>query len=480
MMIEKMKEEIEKYLEKNCAGYYHISDSIWEFAELAYQEKKTSQLQAEFLEQSGFHTQQNAGGIPNAIVAQWGSGKPIIGIFGEMDALPNSSQMADATQPQPLQNLTSGHACGHHLLGTASMAAADALRHVMEENGLSGTIRYYGCPAEEYGSGKVHMARQGLFDDLDIALSWHPYQYNALGNKGWLCTLMIRYVFNGITANPAHSAHLGRSALDAAELMGVGTQYLREHVRDSVRIHYAYQNSGGVAANVIPSKTEVNYFIRATTVEEAMEVKERVDQIAQGAAMMTGTNVKGYLHNALANYQENSVVDNVLMRNLQQIPFPEYSMEEINYGQLFKTVTSDSNINSFGKTLTEKAGLRGEKLTHELQKPVSDIILMDSPPAYGSTDFGDVSQIVPSGHLLVACYTIGAVCHSWQACAQGKSGIAHKGELYAAKVLAATGIDFLMNPQLVSDAQKEFLNIRNGSVYRCVIPEEIGPHGYEF
>lgn len=475
-----MNHPVCEFLERNSAAYYEISDKIWDFAELAYEEEKTSKLQADYMESRGFRVTRNVGGVPNAILAEWGAGKPVIGIFGELDALPATSQKADVAEKAAIVEGASGHGCGHNLLGTAAMAAVDALKAHMEANGNTGTVRYYGCPAEEYGSGKAHMARNGLFDDVDIALGWHPFPYTEIGNTGWIANLMVRYVFHGITANPAHSGHLGRSALDAAELMGVGTQYLREHVPSDIRIHYAYQDAGGVAPNVIPSKVEVNYFVRGNRIEDAMAVKLRVDKIAQGAAMMTETTVESFLHNGMVDFQKNTVIDSVLLEKLKEVSMPQFTEEELAYAEKFRAVTAESNIQGYREKLQQYCGLSGEALEAEMAKPISQLIIPEGIPMNGSTDFGDVSQLVPAGQFLATCFTIGCPCHSWQACAEGKSAVAHKGELYAAKVLATSALDFLENPEKVAAAKEEFLERRNGTVYECPIPAEIGPHGYEY
>jgi len=470
-----LKSKVLNFLTQNQNTYFDISDQIWDFAELAYQEERSAQLQADYLESRGFRILRSAGGVPNTFVAEWGRGHPVIAFCGEYDALPGTSQTADVPEQKPISPGGAGHACGHHLLGTASMAAADALKAVMEEHGLAGTVRYYGCPAEEIGGGKAYMVRAGLFDDADIALSWHPFQNTALGSEGWIACLQLHYAFHGVTANPCHSGHLGRSALDAAELMGIGTQYLREHIPADARVHYAYRNSGGTAPNVIPALVEVNYTVRAARLEDALRVRERIDRIARAAAEMTDTAVDCYLDHVYADFQKNEVVDQVLLEMLQKTPAPQYTAEELAYAQQFRDVTAEENLRNTGRHLENALGLRGTALTDELQKPVSDLVLSAAIPMNASTDFGDVSQVVPAGQILVTCFTTGCPCHSWQACAVGKSGIAHKGELYAAKVLALTGLEFLTHPEKVSAARMRFDEIRNGSGYVSPLPADNTP-----
>ena len=470
-----LQKQVLKLLDENSPTYYAISDKIWDFAELSFEEIHSSQLQADYLKSHGFRITSNAGSVPNAFVAEWGSGAPVVSICGEYDALPGTSQTADLPQQKPLLQGGAGHACGHHLLGTASMAAADVLKTVLEQHGISGTVRYYGCPAEELGGGKAYMVRAGLFDDVDIALSWHPFQNTALGSEAWVACLQLHYVFHGITANPAHSGHLGRSALDAAELMGIGVQYLREHIPPDAKVHYAYRNAGGTAPNVIPSRVEVNYSLRAAHLEDALLIRDRVDRIARGAAEMTDTTVECHLDHAYANFQKNDVVNQVLLDMMKSVPLPTYTEAELSYAQQFRDVTNEDNIHSNGRHLEMLTGLHGQALQAELQKPISDVLLPFPFPMNASTDFGDVSQVAPAGQILVTCFTTGCPCHSWQACAVGKSGIAHKGELYAAKVLALTALEFLTCPDKVTEARKCFDAVRGGSPYISPLPADNTP-----
>ena len=444
-------------LEKEQAVFYQMSDRIWDYAELAFAEVQSSALQADFLEQAGFTLQRNLAAIATAFMAEYtapGQGKkPIIGICGEFDALPAMSQKEDATHREPLQEGGNGHACGHHLLGTAGVAAAFALKQVLEKANLPGTVRYYGCPAEEGFSGKSFLDRAGVFADLDIALCWHPQQYHCIEKSGALANIRLRYRFLGISANPAHSGHLGRSALDAAELMNIGANYLREHMTPDARIHYAYEDAGGKAANVIPAQVEVNYCIRARKMQTVLDLKKRLDKIAQGAALMTETEVEGHVYAAYADYIGNPVVEERMACHLQNGLPLAYTPEEYAYAMAFRNGMGENNMESVRRNYETIAGLQGAALQEKLKQPICDFLL---PPlaSNGSTDFGDVSYHIPSGQFYAACFPLGAPPHSWQACAVGKSAMAHKGMLLAAKVLAKTAWDFIENPALVPAAKK--------------------------
>ena len=474
------KERMARYLDENAEIYYALSDQIWDFAEIAFEEKHSAALQIDFLAQNGFVITKGIGGIPTAFTAEYRAGDPaqasIVGIAGEYDALPNMSQKADMPRREPLVEGGSGHACGHHLLGTAGVAAAVALKQVLAEGPRPGIIRYYGCPAEEGFSGKSFMVRAGAFDDLDIALSWHPQQYHCVEKSGALANIRLRYRFLGVSANPAHSAHLGRSALDAAELMNVGANYLREHMTSDARLHYAYEDAGGKAANVIPAKVEVNYCIRAAKMRTVMALKERLDKIAQGAALMTETAVSARMLSAYADYVGNQIVEERLAENLQAYLPLFYTEEELAYAARFRAATSEANIESAGRVLQQLLGLKGEALRKELQKPICDRYL-PGMPSDGSTDFGDVSHIVPAGQIYTACFTLGAPPHSWQAAAVGKSAIAHHGELLAAKVLAATAWDFLADPNLIALAKAEFSEEFAENPYESPLPADAQPGG---
>ncbi|MEM0296542.1 MAG: amidohydrolase [Zestosphaera sp.] len=279
---EKVKEEVWRYIEENAEGFVEIARKIWENPELGLQERFASDLQTRVLEENGFRIKRDIGGMPTAFIAEYGSGRPIIGVLGEYDALPGLSQKAKA-QREPVREGAPGHGCGHNLLGTAGVAAAIAVKKLMEEGKISGTLRYYGCPAEETLVGKVYMAREGVYNDLDAVITWHPMLLNAAWTSSSLAMISVRFEFKGIPAHAAASPEMGRSALDAAELMNVGANYLREHVPEKVRIHYSILY-GGKEPNIVPDKAVVWYYIRAPDPVLVEEVFERMKKIAQGAA----------------------------------------------------------------------------------------------------------------------------------------------------------------------------------------------------
>jgi aminobenzoyl-glutamate utilization protein B len=473
-----VKDRIASYLEEHKDVYFDLSDQIWDFAETAYQEVRSSTLQADFLEQNGFAVQRGIADIPTAFVAEFRSGEagegPVIGLAGEYDALTNMSQKADVTAQDPIIEGGGGHACGHHLLGVACMASAMALKHMLEEKKIPGTIRYYGCPAEETYAGKAFMVRAGVFNDLDIAISWHPQSFNSVAATGSLANIRMRYRFTGISANPAHSAHLGRSALDAAELMNVGANYLREHMTTDARVHYAYEDAGGKAANVMPSKVEVNYGIRAAKMSSVIALKERVDKLARGAALMMETQVTSRMISAYADYVSNSVVEKALEQNLQAFLPVAYTEEELAYARRFREVTGQANIDTVENRLLKHSALSAEEIMAELEQPVSNLLL-SRVPFDGSTDFADISHIVPGGQLFTTCFTQGIPPHAWQAAAQGKSGIAHKGELLAAKAMAGAAWDFFISPALVEAAKAELAVYASRNPYSSPLPPDALP-----
>ena len=287
------RDEVIRKIEESHAEYTRISDEIWGYAEPRFQEEQSSRLQQEYLKSRGFSIRADLAGEKTAFIAEYGSGKPVIAFLGEFDALSSLEQEADCTERRPIPGKENGHGCGHHLLGTASVAAVDGLKAWMEEKKLSGTIRYYGCPAEENAGGKAFLVRDGFFDDCDIALTWHPYALNKVMKGGFhLANFRVFFTFHGISSHAAGAPELGRSALDAVEIMDIGVNYMREHMIDAARVHGAITNSGGIAPNVIPSEAQILYAIRAPKVTQVKKLYERMCDIAKGAALITGTTVE--------------------------------------------------------------------------------------------------------------------------------------------------------------------------------------------
>lgn len=467
---------ITEFIDNNKSDFTNISDKIWEYAEPRFAEYKSSNLQQEYMKKMGFTIKSNLAGEETAFIAEYGSGKPVVAFLGEFDSLSGLSQEADKTEHCPIQLNGEGHGCGHNFLGTASLAATVALKEYMDENNnISGTIRYYGCPAEENAGGKAYLVRDGYFNDCDIAITWHPSTINRVSNNGSLSNFRAFFTFHGTSSHAAGAPHLGRSALDAVELMDVGVNYMREHIIDEARIHYAITNTGGKAPNVVQSEAQVLYAIRAPKVDQVKDMYERVCNIARGAALMTETTVDIKQVAAYSNYIANPVISEQLSKNLYRV-FPlEYTEDELAYAQKYKEVITDldrKNLksfvhNEFGKELGEK--MYEMPIFTEIAE--NDKITLGK----GSTDVGDVSWVVPTAQINTACWAAGTAAHSWQAVAQGKSSIVHKGFLAAAKVMACTGYEFLTNPELVKSANEEWIKSLDGETYPNPLPTDAKP-----
>ena len=452
-----------------------VSDAIWEVPELGFQETRSAALQCELLEKLGFTVERNLGKIPTAFSGRWGSGKPVVGILGEFDALSGLSQKAGVAKHDPVVPDGAGHGCGHNLLGCGSIAAAYAVKEYLQTTGKPGTVIYYGCPAEEGGSGKAFMARDGVFDELDFAFGWHPGYHNKIGNDSSLANYVVRYRFKGRSAHAAAAPHLGRSALDAVELMNVGTQFLREHIPTSVRIHYAITNAGGASPNVVQAKAEVYYMIRAEKISMVKTIYERVNKIAQGAAMMTETEVEIILEKACSDLLVHQHLNDVLQANMEAIPLYELTQDELDFAQEIR--------DSLGTNWSPCAGLvkhlptdQAAWVRQQPQEPVCNFVIpriyhLGVSPASG--DIGDVSYVCPTAEIYTATWAAGTNAHTWQATAQGKSGLAHKGMLFAGKVLAGAAIDLLNDPEKLALAKEEHAELTEHKPFTSPLPMDV-------
>ncbi|HZY78215.1 MAG TPA: M20 family metallopeptidase [Cyclobacteriaceae bacterium] len=431
---QKTKDEVFKSIDSKYDQYTNIAHRIWEFAEVGYQEVKSSELLQETLTKSGFKIEKGVAGIPTAFVATYGSGKPVIAILGEFDALPGVSQDA-VPEVKSVPGRPAGHACGHHLFGTASSAAAIAVKDWMIANKKPGTIRMYGTPAEEGGSGKVYMVREGLFSDVDVVLHWHPGSMNSASFGSSLANKSGKFRFTGVASHAAASPERGRSALDAVEAMNNMVNMMREHVPSETRIHYVITR-GGEAPNVVPAFAEVYYYVRHPDRNQVVPIWERIVKAAEGAAMGTETKVQyeitGGVYNLLANESLSKVMDN----NLRTVGGYTYTEQEKDFAQkIQKTFTS---------------------APPKLESTNTIIDFGANNDVGGSTDVGDVSWVVPTVGLSTATWVPGTAAHSWQAVAAGGTTIGNKGMMIAAKTLAGTVVDLFDNPALIADAKKEF------------------------
>jgi aminobenzoyl-glutamate utilization protein B len=425
-----------KDIDNDGEAYSKIAQQIWSYAEMGYQEEQSSALLQKTLADQGFEIETGVAEIPTAFVARYGSGQPVIAILGEYDALPGLSQQAVPYKSS--NNGKAGHACGHHLFGTASAAAAISIKNYLEKEGKSGTVKFYGCPAEEGGSGKVYMTRAGLFDDVDVALHWHADNKNAASVRPALANKSAKFRFYGISAHAAGAPEKGRSALDAVEAMNAMINMMREHVSESTRIHYVITR-GGEAPNVVPDFAEVYYYARHKTRAEVINVFDRIVNAAKGAALGTGTEMEYEMIGGTHELLFNDVLQPMVHKNLQSIGGYQYTAEE--------------------KVFAEKiAESLGEPLDVQFVEGVAPY--NESAKAGGSTDVGDVSFAVPTAGLRAATWVPGTPAHSWQAVAAGGTSIGNKGMIIAAKTLALTGMQLIDNPKIIKAAQENFIQKR--------------------
>lgn len=467
--------------------YSQMAAQIWDYAELAFHEYRSSELLCATLEKEGFTVQRGIAGLSTAFVGRWGAGSPMIGLLGEFDALSGLNQMSGSAERQPTtpeQKGGNGHGCGHNCLGVGSLAAAVAIKEYLDSCKLPGTILYFGCPAEEGGSGKTFMARAGAFSQLDAALTWHPYDVNRVFTTSTLANCQALFHFKGVSAHAGMAPHLGRSALDALELMNTGVQYLREHIIDSARIHYAVLNTGGSSPNVVQANASALYLIRAPKIQEVQDIYRRVNLVAQGAAMMTETSVDVTFIKACSDLLPNKVLESQIFQNMTAYPLPEYTQEEYTFAQ--KIAASYTMPHTALDDILEEYP---EEYHEEIQSlfqhrgRINNFVLpiYHSPQITpGSTDVGDVSHNCPTAQFYAAALPDGCLNHSWQEVASTKTTIAFKGMLYAGMVLAGTAVDLFTQPDLLKLAQKEFQKRTSNQTYCCPIPESVLPPSNSF
>lgn len=441
------KQQALKDIQDLSAEMTKMSDQIWAFAELAFQEKKSAQVLIDFARKEGFRVQSEAYDIPTAFVAEYGSGRPIIGILGEFDALPGLSQQA-RPEKNPVLVGAPGHGCGHNLFGVGSLAAATAIKRMIDQGALRGTIRFYGTPAEEKYFGKVFMAKAGAFADLDVCLDWHPGATNAANTQTSRALVDFNVDFYGKTAHASLDPWNGYSAVDALEFFTSGINYLREHVKPSLRMHYQILHAGE-AANIVPDHASLWVRVRDVTREGMLPVYERVKRIAQGAAIMAEVDYKITLISGLHELLVNRTGAEILHKNMSLIGPINYSEEEINYA----------------KEIQRQTGHPQEGLDGRIQ-PLTPTL---PDPAGASTDVGDVSWIVPEISLSATTGALGSPWHSWAVTACGGMSIGHKGMIFAAKSLALTMIDLYQDEQLVQAIKTEFRNRKGSYIYQPIL-----------
>jgi len=450
-----------------------VSDQIWEFAEIGLEEFKSSKLLIKTLDEAGFSVKSGVADMTTAFYADYGKGKPVIGILGEYDALPGLSQKAQPFK-EALSEGAPGHGCGHNLLGVASLGAVLSIKETIDRGDVNGTIRYYGCPAEESFNSKGYMIREGLFDDVDIAMTWHPGNFNMVNLMSSLAINSVVFKFHGRTAHAAADPQNGRSALDAVELMNIGANFMREHMISDARLHYVITH-GGDAPNIVPAEAEVHYFVRAPERHQVEELYSRLINIAKGATLMTETTMDIDFLSGMYNTMYTKVVDDVILNSMKKVGAPRFNKDDIAFANELKKSIPKNSVERYYKLIPPDMKEFAKAI---FSQPLSKIII---PPIGkgnidpGSTDVADVSWKVPLGEFGTACEIMGSPGHSWQNTATSGMSIGHKGMLTAAKILAISALDFMKNPELVEKAFKEHNHAHKDNPYKSPLPEGLKP-----
>lgn len=439
-------------VEKHHQELIELSDKIWGFAEIAMKETQSSKVLSNYAAKQGFKVEKGVAGIPTAFIATYGSGKPIIAVMGEFDALPGLSQKAQPTK-EPLNAGAAGHGCGHNLFGAGSLGAAVAIKELIAAGKIKGTVRFYGTPAEEDKEGKVWMAKAGLFNDVDICFDWHPDSENKANIQSSQAVTHYIIEFKGKSAHAAADPWNGRSALDGAELFNVGINFLREHVKSSVRMHYVYKSAGNVP-NVIPDTASVWLWIRDSKRTGVADVETRMNDIAKGAALMAGVNMKVRILSGLYEILVNEPGAKAMQANMELIGPITYTNEENEFANRIMKEYGNAQL-----------GIDGSIKPLEKTKP---------DPDGGSTDVGDISWIVPEVGLIATTAPAKSPWHSWVVVACGGMSIGHKGMLFASKALAMTMCDMFENENLRNDVKAEFEKRRGTERWKAILPDD-GP-----
>jgi len=457
------------HVDRHREAFVGLSDRVFDMPETLYAEVRSVAEHKAMLEAQGFRITEQAAGIPTAIVGEAGDEGPVIAILGEFDALPYLSQAPGVATHQPLEEGGNGHGCGHNLLGSAALLAATAVKDWLAEQGIKARVRYYGCPAEEGGAAKTYMVRAGLFDDVDAAISWHPATFTAVSEACSLANTRIDFTFHGKAAHAAGAPELGRSALDAVELMNIGVNYMREHMPDDARVHYAYLDAGGVAPNVVQAKATVRQLVRASSLPELHDLIARVRKIADGAALMTETTVTSQVFSGVSNLLGNRPLEEAMQAELEKLGPVQFDEEDRAFARDIQQTLTEADIAASFRRIGAK--------------PAKGLVLcdfvapLDRPPGggEGSTDVGDVSWAVPTVQARVATCAVGTPFHTWQTVAQGKAPAAHKGMVHAAKIMAATARRLIEDPAQIAAAQAAHRAHLDETPYTCPIPDDVFP-----
>lgn len=465
-------------IEKKSGLIAQTADKIWEFAELSLQEEKSCELYCALLEQEGFEVERGTANIETAFLGKFGEGRPYIGILAEYDALSGLSQEAGSLERKELVSGGTGHGCGHNVLGAGAFAAALGIKKYLQETKTSGTVMFYGCPGEEGGASKAFMARDGVWKDLDAALTWHPEDVNEVCTGSTNSCIQVQYKFTGVASHASGAPEMGRSALDAVELMNIGVQFLREHMTDDARIHYAIVDAGGVSPNVVQPKASVLYMVRSNRVQDAIRLQERVDKIAEGAALMTETTFERKFIDGLSDTISNFTLEKVLYDNFKELGVPQYTKEEYDFADAL-ALTYEGHDEIPGVAAQNLITARKE--VERLQKENGHKLNAFLAPLYqgptfraGSTDVGDVSWLTPTAQIHVVTWPNGCPGHSWQNVSCDGTSIGHKAAVHAGKVLACAAIDLLEQPEILKQAREEFEE-RTKEGFVSPIPEDAVP-----
>jgi aminobenzoyl-glutamate utilization protein B len=445
-----------------------LADRVWAMPEVCYTEHRSAAEHKAELERQGFRVTEGVAGIPTAVIGEAGEGGPVIAILGEYDALPGLSQEAGVAEHREVEAGGHGHGCGHNLLGAGALLAATALKDWLAEKGIKGRVRYYGCPAEEGGAAKAFMVREGAFEDADIAISWHPHSFWEVTPPVSLANTRADFIFTGRASHAAVSPHLGRSALDAVELMNVGVNYMREHMPSDARVHYALLDTGGIAPNVVQAHARVRYSIRAIELSDMQALVARVRKIAEGAALMTETKMEMRVISAVSNVLSNTPLENALQEVLDELGPPHFDAADQAFARDIRSTLTGGDIAS----LWEQIGMEdtGAALA-DFTVPAA----VTRKPMIGSTDVGDVSWAVPTVQAHAPTVAIGTPFHTWQVVAQGKTPAAHKGMVQVAKAMAALGARAFTDPAFVTAAKADHAKRTAKHPYVCPIPEGVQP-----
>src|SRR3982751_4717960 len=448
--------------------FIELSNRVWGMPEVCYTEARSAAEHHAELKHQGFRITERVAGIPTALMGEWGEGGPVIAFMGEYAPRPGLSQEAGVADPRPLQAGGHGHGCGHNLLGSAALLAATAVKDWLAANKVPGRVRYYGCPAEEGGAAKTFMVRSGAFADADIAITWHPSSFWEVVVTPSLANTRADFIFTGRASHAAASPHLGRSALDAVELMNVGVNYMREHMPSDARVHYALLDTGGIAPNVVQAHARVRYSIRARDLPGMNELVGRVRKIAEGAALMTETKMEMRIISAVSNLLANTPLEQALNGIMEELGPPHFDEADKDFAAKIRSTLTDKDISSIYYAI-------GMEPT---DRPLADFLVpLDAKrnPLVGSTDVGDVRSVVPPVQVHAPTVAIGTPFHTWQVVAQGKSPHAHKAMVQAAKAMAGLGVRALTEPDLIAAAKADLNKRTTRTPYVSPLPDSVAP-----